>query len=147
MPSVNTYQVYISGTLGAPIFGGDIDPLTHQITPAIGSSVIVINLSNLLDSFGGSPVSFDLAAPITFVTPASQPGFVAWTLLSPVQILVTDMNSNNQSVQFTLNTSAGSLFTANRVSLGGVDPTIVNTYVPPPMMSYQPAAASQRQVA
>jgi hypothetical protein len=119
MVTVTTYNVYVSGTLKSEVFSGDIDPATRMITiKPYGGAMISIELVNLLDTDGGE-VTF-AAQPISFA--GAKPDFVCWDLMSPTQLQLGDINYNNVSFAFNLVTSHGGLG----------DPTIVNTYPPPP---------------
>lgn len=142
MVSVTTYQIYLSGSLPLPGWSGDIDPATKKITLTTpGAAVIEIALSSLL-GVSGQPVTFapPPTSPITFLEsgqPVAQPSFVSWTLLSPTLILITDMNFNTEPAGFELNLSDGEVIVFGAAF--HLDPTIVNTYVPP-IMPGQPAS-------
>lgn len=123
MVTVTTYKIYLAGSLTAPEWSGDIDSITHAITVVpSGSAIIDINLAGLVDA-DAEPVTFG-DAPITF--PDGQPAFVSWTVLSPTELLITDVNAALGAVPFTL--FAGLVST---MDMAGIDPTIVNTYEPP----------------
>jgi hypothetical protein len=137
MVSATTYKIYLSGTPASPSFSGDIDPATHLITmTALGPSIIDIELT------WDSPM-YDAASPITFDGDV-QPDLISWALVSPSEILITNMNVNSSQFPFTLAFSD-----ATGAVIPGVDPTIVNTYVPPTPMTPEcrPALVARRRVA
>jgi hypothetical protein len=133
MVTVTTYKVYISGQLPNPTLSGDIDPTSHEITVVPhGSSMIGLSLSGLTDELG-NPVSYT-ETPVTFN--GGQPDFVSWARLSPTLLLITNLNFKNRQVSFSLFTGASGLVAVQLP----IDPTIVNTYIPPPMLGGQAAA-------
>jgi hypothetical protein len=153
MVSVTTYQIYLSGSLPSPGWSGDIDSATRNITTTPGAAVIEITLSGLLGA-SGQPVTFPPppSSPITFLKggePVAQPSFVSWALMSPTQILITDMNFNTEPAGFELNLADGEVIVFG--ASVHVDPTIVNTYVPPLLpaeaASGRPPAAGQQGLA
>ncbi len=140
MVSATTYKIYLSGSPACPSFSGDIDACNHQITmTAPGASIIVVELS------WTSPIMFDAELPVSFGVDVSQPDFISWALVSPSEILITNMNADSCTVPFTLKFSDPT----GAVTLKGVDPTIVNTYVPPTPMTPEcrPALVARQRVA
>jgi hypothetical protein len=116
MVTVTTYNVYgnSDGT-----FSGDINPVTNNITiEPTGPAIISIDLDGVTDG-QGNPVKF-ASPPLKFC--GSQPGYICWGVMSATLLLIGDINYNNQPFSFTLATDPPLLG----------DPTIVNTYQPPP---------------
>ena len=134
MVTATTYRIYISGQLPNLVLSGDVNPTTHEITifPA-GAAMIDISINRLTDA-SGLPAAF-AALPIKF-RGSVQPAFVSWALLSPTDLLLTNLNWNMERVEFDLQTVGGvsqfQAVPATPVALG-IDPTIVNTYIPPPV--------------
>jgi hypothetical protein len=144
MLPITSYQIYLSGLLTSPQMSGNIDSDNHVITmAAAGGAAIDISLAGLQD--GGQPVTYQLSKPIAFVDKLGveipQPGFISWVLLSPLTILITNLNYNSHRTHFVLRfeTSDHQVVASNTV---GFDPTIVNTYVPPPQDVVPEAAPS-----
>jgi hypothetical protein len=140
MVTVTTYNIYVSGQLPNPQLSGDIDSKTHQITinPA-GSAMIGISVAGLTDK-SGEPVTLS-EEPVVFPA-GEQPAFVSWARLSPTYLLLTNLNWNQECTQFKIKLAGGGVFSpeAGVLVLPGIDPTIVNTYIPPPtpMVPLQP---------
>lgn len=140
MVTVTTYRIYISGQLPNPLLSGDVNPTTHEITIVpTGAAMIDISIDRLTDE-SGLPAAF-AALPITFQG-GVQPAFVSWARLSPTNLLLTNLNWNRERVGFDLQTvGGGSHFKAVPevpVALE-IDPTIVNTYIPPPALPRVPS--------
>lgn len=135
MLPITPYQIYLSGLLTNPQMSGNIDSDNHVITmAAAGGAAIDISLAGLQDA-SGQPVIYQPSKPIAFVDKLGveipQPSFISWVLLSSLDILITNLNYNSHRTHFVLffETSDHLVVASNAV---GFDPTIVNTYVPPP---------------
>ncbi|HLX08986.1 MAG TPA: hypothetical protein VKY89_14120 [Thermoanaerobaculia bacterium] len=136
MISLTTYEIFISGTTSSYSFSGDIDSKTHKVTIVPnGAAVIQIELS-VLDA-SSQPATFG-PVPINFLPLPGPPAWVAWTLLSPTTILIMDLNFAKGEVPFLLTLADG---TGIPIVRGGIDPTIVNTYGPPPVLDTAAATA------
>lgn len=137
MISLTTYEIFISGTTSSYSLEGDINAANITVVPQ-GAAVIQIELS-LLDA-SSQPATFG-PVPITFSPLPGPPAWVAWALLSPTTMLLMDINFAPGQVPFLLTLSDGTLIQIARSGGGVIDPTIVNTYGPPPVMDGEAATA------